>query len=557
MKLQSKILILLSTIFGVIILTFLSYQYIRIHEKKLFYIENKKNQELVIDKVLQLSRVKYEQLISDNSGWDEMVNFALKPDSAWAKDNVDFFVNSFKLTFVQVCNKQKSPIYSFGDTVCLKHWEYPNPQMIESFFSDTAFVHYFQYCGTDLLEIFGATIVPADDTDTRKTAPQGYIFIAKKWNSDYIAEHSQATNYKAELIFESDLPNFKQDPKRVYFAKTLLNQHGETTAALLFSTKDMLKEDMAPFLYLSILLTIIALTAIVIFLFYFRKIILVPLRQISTTLDTHNPEHIKLLNSNTNEFEKLKKLILKFFLQEELLKQNNAELNNNNATKDKLFSIIAHDLKNPVGNILAISNLLNSSLKNQEQENFAEFVEMIGSQAKETLDLLETLFEWAKSQTGKISFKPEILNLKAIIEQVIEIHNPAAQLKDIVIESEISEEIKIFADQNMLNTILRNLTTNAIKFTYPGGLIQISAVQKTDSTEITVADNGIGMDEKTIESLFHIDITHTSIGTANEKGTGLGLIICKEFIERHGGQIKIESKFGKGSKLIFRLPTAG
>ncbi|MBV5312720.1 MAG: hypothetical protein JZU47_05445 [Prolixibacteraceae bacterium] len=555
MKLQSKILILLSTIFGVIIFTFLFYQYILIHEKKLFYIENKKNQELVIDKVLQLNRVKYEQLISDNSGWDEMVDFALKPDLSWAKDNVDFFVNSFKLTFVQVCNKQKSPIYSYGDSVCLKHWEYPNPQMIESFFSDTAFVHYFQYCGNDLLEIFGATIVPADDTDTRRTAPQGYIFIAKKWNSDYIAEHSQATNYKAELIFESYLPTFKQDSKRVYFTKSLLDQDGEAIAALLFSAKDMLKEDMEPFLYLSIILTIIALTAIVIFLFYFRKIILVPLRQISTTLDTRNPEHIKLLNSNTNEFEKLKKLILKFFLQEELLKKNNAELKNNNVTKDKLFSIIAHDLKNPVGNILVISKLINSNLKNQEQENLAELIEMIGSQAEETLELLETLFDWAKSQTGQITHKPEILNLKTLIEQVIETHNPAAQLKDIVIESETSEEIKIFADQNMLNTILRNLTTNAIKFTYPKGRIRISAEQKTDNIEITVSDNGIGMDEKTIDSLFRIDTTHTAMGTADEKGTGLGLIICKEFIERHGGQIKIESKLGKGSKFIFNLPT--
>ena len=319
----------------------------------------------------------------------------------------------------------------------------------------------------------------------------------------------------------------------------------------------MLKGDMAPFLYLSILLTIVALTAIVVFLFYFRKIILVPLRQISTTLDTHNPKHIELLNNNTDEFKKLRTLILKFFLQEELLKKNNAELNDNNATKDKLFSIIAHDLRNPVGNILVISDLLRLSLKNQEQENLAELIEIIGYQAKETLELLETLFEWAKSQTGQITYKPEILNIKTIIEQVIEIHNPAAQLKGIAIDSETSDEIQIFADKNMLNTILRNLITNAIKFTYRGGLIQISAKQKTDSTEITITDNGVGMNEKTLDSLFHIETTHTTVGTANEKGTGLGLIICKEFIEKHGGQIRIISTLNTGSKFIFNLPTAG
>jgi signal transduction histidine kinase len=556
MKLQSKILILLSITFGVVILIFLSYQFIRIYEKKLFYVETKKNQELVIDKVLQLNRIKYEQLISDNSGWDEMVSFAIKPDSAWAKDNVDFFVNSFKLTFVQVFNKQMAPIYNYGDSVCLMHWECPGPDKIESFFSDTAFVHYFQVCDNDLLEIFGATVVPADDTDTRKTAPQGYIFIAKKWNANYVAEHSQATNYRAELVFKSDLPNFKQDQKRVYFTKYILNQNGEAVAALLFSTKDMLKGEMAPFLYLSILLFIAALTAIVVFLFYFRKIILVPLRQISTTLDTHNPEHIRQLKSNTNEFEKLKNLIMKFFVQEELLKKNNADLNNNNATKDKLFSIIAHDLRNPVGNILAISDLLDSSLRNKEYENLTEYAEMIGSQAKETLDLLETLFEWAKSQTGKISFKPEILNLKSTLIQVIEILNPSAKLKDIVIESEISETVQLFADQNMLNTVLRNLITNAIKFTNPSGLIRISAEQKTDCVEITVSDNGIGIDKDTIDSLFHIDLTHTTLGTANEKGTGLGLIICKEFVEKHGGMIQVISLTGKGSKFSCSLPSA-
>lgn len=556
MKLQSKILILLSSIFGVVIVTFLFYQYIRIYEKKLFYIENKKNQELVIDKVLQLNRIKYEQLISDNSGWDEMVSFALKPDSAWAKDNVDFFVNSFKLTFVQVFNKQKSPIYSYGDSVCLKLWECPNPQMIETLFTDTAFVHYFQVCDNDLLEIFGATVVPADDTDTRKTAPQGYIFIAKKWNANYITEHSQATNYRAELVFKSDLPNFKQDQKRVYFTKYILNQNGEAVAALLFSTKDMLKGEMAPFLYISILLTIVALAAIVVFLFYFRNLILKPLTIISETLKTRNTKHLDLFTNNSNEFQKIKDLILRFFEQEEVLQRSNLELKETNATKDKLFSVIAHDLKNPVGNIQAISNLLAESTKNGEKETTNELLSMIELQTKETMTLLETLFEWAKSQTGRISFKPEILGLKDIVEQVIETHNPAAQLKGISIESGVTDEIKVFADKNMLNTILRNLITNAIKFTNPGGLIRISAEQKTDCTEITVSDNGIGMDKYKIGSLFHIDLTHTTLGTANENGTGLGLIICKEFVEKHGGTIQVISLTGKGSKFSCSLPSA-
>jgi signal transduction histidine kinase len=554
MKLQSKILILLSIIFGVIILTFLSSQYIRIHEKELFYTENKKNQELVIDKVLQLSRIKYEQLISDNSGWDEMVSFASKPDSAWAKDNVDFFVNSFKLTFVQVYNRHEVPIYNFGDSVCFRLWQRPDPQMIETFFADTAFVHYFQYCGDDLMEIFGATIVPAVDTDTRKTAPQGYIFIAKKWDANYIAEHSEATNCKTELIATSKLPAFKQDPNRVYYKKSILNQNKESIAALLFSTDDMLKEELAPFLYISILLTVIALLAIVVFIFYFRNLILKPLSIISETLKTRSTEHLNSFNNNSDEFQKIRNLILQFFEQDEMLKRSNQELRETNATKDRLFSIIAHDLKNPVGNIHLISNLLSESITNNEKENTKELLSLIDQQTKETMALLETLFEWVKSQTGKVSFKPEIHSLKTITEQVIEIHNPAAQLKGISIESGTTDELMVFADKNMLKTVLRNLITNAIKFTHPGGLVRISAERKTNSIEITVADNGVGMDEKTISTLFHIEKNHSTLGTAKEKGSGLGLIICKEFVEKHGGSIRIQSTPGQGSRFIFTLP---
>ena len=556
MKLQFKIFILLSIIFGVVILTFLSYQYIRINEKKLYLIENRKNQELVLDKVLQLNRIKQEQLLNDNSGWDEMIDFVTQPDPEWAKDNVDFFVNSFHLSFVQVYNKELSLTYEFGDSICLKHLSKVDRETMYSLFSDTAFVHYFQYCGKELVEIFGATIVPAADADSRKTPAQGYLFIGRKWDSDYIAEHSLATNYQTELIQGTDLSNFRQDSDKNYFTRNIADINGQTIAVLVFSKKDPLTSNMSTFLYLSILVTLLAISSIIVFLFYFRKIILVPLQQISTTLNTRNPEHINSLNEHTDEFKQLGALILQFFWQEELLKKNNAELKENNATKDKLFSIIAHDLKNPIGNILMISELMVNSMKNHENETSEELLAMIGSQAKETMNLLETLFEWAKSQTGQINYKPEILNLQKIIEQVVEIHNPAALLKGINFDIVQSDEIFVFADPNMLQAVLRNLITNAIKFTNQGGLISITAEILPDSAKITVADNGVGMDIKTQKSLFHIDTTLTTTGTANEKGTGLGLIICKEFIEKHGGRIRVESEPGKGSKFIFNLPSA-
>lgn len=556
MKLQVKITILFSAILGVFVFTFLAYQYIRIHEKKLLYIENQKSQDLVLDKVMQLNRIKYEQLINDNSGWDEMVDFAVSPDLNWAKDNVDFFVNSFELSFVQVYSKDREPIYEFGDSLCLKQFGHPEKAAIQTFFADSAFVHYFQFCGKGLMEIFGANIVPAADSDTRQTSACGYLFIGRLWDEAYLKEHSQATSFDAQLLPIADLQKLVQDPKNNYFIKKVADSNGIPLAAIVFSKHDPLNESMNQLLYLSVLVALIALAAMFVFLYYFRRIILVPIQNISLTLDSRNPEFMDSTSNTTEEFKKLKSLILQYFLQEELLKNKNTELRENNVTKDKLFSIIAHDLKNPVGNIQLISELLLDSYQKKDFQTLEELIEMIGSQSKETLSLLETLFDWAKSQAGKINYSPEEVNLKEIVPQVIDIINPAASLKGITIESDVESDLKVFADKNMIYTVLRNLTSNATKFTHNGGIIQISANKQMDDIEISVKDTGIGMSPETLRTLFHVDSSITTSGTAGEKGSGLGLIICKEFIEKHGRHIQVDSLPNEGSKFTFCLPSA-
>ncbi len=556
MKLQAKISILLALILGVFILSFLTYQYIRTREKKLLYIENKKSQEMVLDKVMQLNRIKYEQLINDNSGWDEMVEFAQAPDTVWAKDNVNFFVNSFQLSFVQVYSKEQEPVYVFGDSLCLKQFGHPEKEAIRSSFADTAFVHYYQYCEKGLIEIFGAIIVPAADSDTRKSPPFGYIYIGRLWDAAYIDEHSQATSFHAELVSVADLPNMVREKGKNYFIKELKDSKGVPVATVVFSKHDPLDESMTPLLYLSFLVTAVAVVAMLVFLYYFRKIILVPIHQISSTLNTRNPEQMDSTSESTEEFIKLKSLILQFFLQEELLRNKNAELRENNANKDKLFSIIAHDLKNPVGNMQVISELMMDSYRNKDFETLEELLEMIGTQSKETLSLLETLFEWAKSQAGKINYTPEEVNLKEIVPQVVDIINPIAALKGITIESDVESDLKVFADKNMIYTVLRNLVSNATKFTNSGGSIHILANKQTDDIEISVKDTGVGMSSETLRSLFHVDSNITTRGTAGEKGSGLGLIICKEFIEKHGRHIQVDSLPNEGSKFTFCLPSA-
>jgi signal transduction histidine kinase len=201
-----------------------------------------------------------------------------------------------------------------------------------------------------------------------------------------------------------------------------------------------------------------------------------------------------------------------------------------------------------------MSEMLAGFMEKREMETADELVSLMNQQAKEALTLLETLFDWARSQSGKVGFNPVVLDLNQIVDNVLENLNSSALLKEIVILPPDTNNVKVFADVNMLTTILRNLVTNSIKFTKAGGTIIVSARMRDNKTEITVADTGIGMDQKTQDMLFKIESNLTTNGTANEKGTGLGLIICKEFVEKHGGEIRVMSEVGKGSQIVLTLP---
>lgn len=241
-------------------------------------------------------------------------------------------------------------------------------------------------------------------------------------------------------------------------------------------------------------------------------------------------------------------------LAEEKINQYVGELKELNATKDKFFSIIAHDLKNPFNNILGFSELLKEEVDDNDIEAIKQYANLIYSSAHQTFRLLENLLDWANTQQGHMLFRPENLPLNEIASEITETLQQFAIKKNIDIKNTINEEIIVFADRNMLKSILRNLVTNAIKFTPKNGKIEISSSIHEQQVEITVYDNGIGMDEKTCEQLFSLDVNHTTKGTENENGTGLGLILIKEFILKHGGKLSVASEIGKGSAFKFILP---
>ncbi len=241
-------------------------------------------------------------------------------------------------------------------------------------------------------------------------------------------------------------------------------------------------------------------------------------------------------------------------LAEKALEKSAARLKELIATKDKFFSIIAHDLKGPFNSIIGLSEILNQQIKNHNYAEVGKYVEIIQNSSQQAFELLVNLLEWSKSQTGLMVFSPVEINIIQAIEESINLLREEATQKNIAITMDTPQKLMAKVDPAMLNTILRNLLSNAVKFTRSGGKITVTAQFKNHLLKLSVTDNGIGISKESRENLFRIDKTCTTRGTENEKGSGLGLILCKEFVEKHGGQIWVESEVGKGSIFSFTIP---
>ena len=241
-------------------------------------------------------------------------------------------------------------------------------------------------------------------------------------------------------------------------------------------------------------------------------------------------------------------------LTEETLQKNEKHLRELNASKDKFFSIIAHDLRSPFSAIIGFSELMVEQIRQKDYDGIDEMAEVILRSSNHALDLLTNLLEWSRSQTGRIIFEPSYIELVSLIKENIELLRPAASQKSISIAHSLPTIATVYADKGMINTILRNLISNAVKFTSKNGEINVSLTENDQMVKVIVQDTGIGISRDNLKKLFHIDSNFSTPGTNHEQGTGLGLILCREFVEKHGGKIWVESSLGKGSKFFFTLP---
>ncbi len=237
------------------------------------------------------------------------------------------------------------------------------------------------------------------------------------------------------------------------------------------------------------------------------------------------------------------------------LTESEQHLKELNITKDRFFSLIAHDLKNPFNALMGFSELLFSNYPNYSDEEKIELVKIIYDSSQNLYKLLDNLLQWSRSQLGSIMYNPELVPLFTIVDNELALLKPIANNKELKISVKIEEYLIVFADKNLVGVIIRNLVSNAIKFSHANDTIEIAAIEENNMVKISVADTGIGIDKSNQDKLFRLDTNFTSKGTADEKGTGLGLLLCKEFVEKNGGEIWLDNNDKKGSTFIFTLPS--
>jgi two-component system, sensor histidine kinase and response regulator len=238
------------------------------------------------------------------------------------------------------------------------------------------------------------------------------------------------------------------------------------------------------------------------------------------------------------------------------LKFSRQQLKELNTTKDKFFSIVAHDLKDPLNYLLLSSGLLHQQYDTLDEDKRKDYIHRFYNNVNLLQELLNNLLVWARSQTGSLKVEPQTIDIHNLAEECVALLNENARKKEIALSNRIPPNTFGFADKNMILTVLRNLISNSLKFTHQGGEVTLSVSSNPDSPKlaITVTDNGVGMSPEELAQLFRIDIKRSTKGTNKERGTGLGLLLCKEFIEKNNGSIEIASESGSGSRFTFTLP---
>ena len=572
MKLNVKIIGLVIMVTAILIVSALAYHFTRIKEEKLFNYAYYQNTSVSIQSILHSRERALDQNLEDNSAWDDMVKFIGDPDTVWSRENLETTRKTLDLDLIQIYNTSLDQVWAGYDPVHKDDLvNVITAKKIRSMLENRPTCHFFENTDAGILELYGSIVVPSTDI-ARKTQAKGYLFFGRLWDKNLIAdlENSSNSTITVQKLSQGDSgdPGFKSKTNPLEIVLFLKDSSGKNIVKLDFLSKSFFRADNRLF-YLFTLIPV-ALTLVVLFLFFslIRSWITIPIRKITYSLDNMNPDGLSEISSANKEFFSIAKLIEESFenrknLEKEIAERKKAEekisryadeLKEINNSKDKFFSILAHDLKSPFHYLLGYSDLLRNEFSTLNEEDQKKFISIIHSNSQRLYNLLENLLEWSRIQTGRVDLDQEVFDLSREVKQICETVKTSATHKNITLECYSSDQAIINADRNMIRSSIHNLLTNAIKYTPERGTVIVRTNDRGTYAEVSVKDTGIGMTPEEVAKLFRIDVSVSRPGTNKEPGTGLGLILTKEFIEKNDGSVVVESEPDRGSLFRVTLP---
>ena len=557
---------------AILIFSAIAYHISRIKEERLYNYAYHQNTLISIHSILDIRERTLNQNLEDNAAWDDMVAFVKTGDTVWASENLGTSRKTLKLDIIKIYNVEFKPFWCVMDTGIKPDILKDLTQTrLQGIFQSGKTCHFFQLTNSGLLEIYGSIIVPSLDI-ARKTAARGYLFFGKLWDKESIDDLEKSSNSSVKLINPDFNGSVGQtgstDENSREISVYLKDYSGKDIARVDFMSNSFFKADTRLFYLFSLIPFILALIILVIFYSLIHKWITIPVNKIIQSLDLQEPSGLARITPKDQEFYAIASLVGESFeirknLESEISERKKAEdriskfadeLQEINISKDKFFSILAHDLKSPFHYLLGYSDLLKNEFETMNDEDRKKFISIIHSNSQRLYNLLENLLEWSRIQTGRIDFEMEVFDLGREVKQLCETVKASAIHKNIRLENKFSDQALVKADRNMIRSSFHNLLTNAIKYTPEGGSVSVEFNIEESNFEVSVNDSGVGMSPEVVAKLFRIDSSISKPGTNKEPGTGLGLILTKEFIEKNGGSLFVESVPDKGSRFRITLP---
>lgn len=491
----------------------------------------------------QNSVVFQNNLVRDYAVWDEMNQHVLSRDTVWIKQNTEPLLKTYgqddclvyDANLTCLCGQPQSRILLSPDILGALYGQFGNFYILD----DAMPVH-----------VTWSIITTTSDT-RRKLLGSGYLFILNYWDSGFVSSLSQ----NAGLSLFLGKPFQKSD----LFLETGFNLHDVHGNALL--SLYFIRDDFVAQLHRKIdimFFVVVVFVVVVFFVFWLiiRKYVTKPIASIYQALTTGNVsplEPIKLSRFH-DEWNMIAALVEDNINKTKELLKTTQNLKHQIVTKDKLLDVISHDMKTPSNGILGFTQLLLDQSDVYTPEERVGFLHHIITCAENSNQLLERLSEWARLQTGRWIALSKPFEINKTIESVVSFHAAPAIQKKVHLIRDVKQNTFVMADENMIETVLRNLVSNAIKFTQPNGFVKIHLQQQDKEAIITITDNGKGMSSDVLNSLFKIGENVVSQDMSGKLGTGLGLILCKELIDQNNGRIWVESEVEKGSTFHFSLP---